>query len=209
MFPTVEVRWFYQGTIPRDIQTWFDQIDDQGAQPISQPPRTDTYLLEADNTSLGIKLRQGRIEIKQRLEVFGHVNFGQDIHGVIERWRKWSFMIAPEQNNLLCPATLGITWIDVHKRRSLYNYQIKGQRIECVPLPDYSSGGCNFELTRIHIAGKTCWSLGLEAFGDENSNYNRLEIVAKYIFTKSLTHSLNAQDSYGYPQWLDYFARKI
>ncbi|MBL7164240.1 MAG: hypothetical protein ISS57_16725, partial [Anaerolineales bacterium] len=146
MFPTVEVRWFYRGAIPGDIQTWFDQI---AKEYIVQPARLDTYLLQSNNTDLGIKLRQGRIEIKQRFQQHGDIDFHKHVSGVVEGWRKWSFLIAREQTSYFSPAILGDTWLGVKKTRSLYTFQITDSRVKSVPIPDYSAGGCNLELTRI------------------------------------------------------------
>jgi len=203
MFPTVEIRWFYRGEIPGEIQSWFDQIVDQRTQPIIQTPRTDTYLLEQGNTSLGIKLREGRLEIKQRVREYGQIEFSQDVNGIVEGWRKWSFLIAPEQTNLLSPKILSDTWIDVKKERKLYNFIITHQAVKSSPMPDYSSGGCNFELTQIHFWGDTWWSIGLEASGEENSNYDRLKIATKNILSLPPPQSMKAHDSRGYPKWLE------
>ena len=61
MYPTVEVRWFREGAIPGDVQRWFHASKQA---PLDQPPRTDYYLRLGCDQSLGIKLREGRIERK-------------------------------------------------------------------------------------------------------------------------------------------------
>jgi len=200
MFPTVEVRWFYQGEIPADIQTWFDQIAEEC---IVQPARLDTYLLQQNHTDLGIKLRQGRFEIKQRFQQHGVVSFHKHVSGAVESWRKWSFLIAREQNGYFPPAILGDTWLGVKKARSMYIFQITDNGVKSVPMPDYSAGGCNLELTQIEASGTLWWSLGLEAFGDERTNYNRFKMASKYIFSRSQQPGFDTQSSFGYPQWLE------
>ncbi len=203
MFSTVEVRWFHQGEIPVDIQTWFSQIAGKKAEPITQSPRTDIYLLQNGNANLGVKLREGRIEIKQRTQEFGNATFASNVVGVVEGWRKWSYLVDPTQTNYLSARFLGASWQRVSKERSLYSFQISGQNTETVKMPDYSIGGCNIELTHIKCNGEVWWSLGLEAFGDENSNESKLTIAAKYLFSEEQTPTLSAQNSYGYPHWLE------
>ncbi len=200
MFSTAEVRWFYQGGIPGDVQSWFDHVAEE---PILQPARLDTYLEQPNNSGLGIKLRQGRIEIKQRVREFGKVDFEHKVSGVVESWRKWSFLIAQEQMGHLPPAILGDSWMQIRKERSLFSFEIIDREVKPTSLPDYSSGGCNVELTLINVERETWWSLGLEAFGDEKTNYNRLEIAAHHVFSKSPRPGLAAQSSFGYPQWLE------
>ena len=85
MFSTVEVRWFFNAGIPKEIQYWFDQVN---SLPAAQPVRTDHYLQQEENTGLGVKLREGRIEIKQRLQEFGQASFGSNVVGTIEGWSK-------------------------------------------------------------------------------------------------------------------------
>ncbi|MFN2285080.1 MAG: hypothetical protein ACK2UQ_11710, partial [Anaerolineae bacterium] len=68
MFPTVETRWFYPGIIPSDVLAWYHYGE---RAPEAQPTRIDYYLRLSDHGDLGIKLREGRIEIKQRAKQYG------------------------------------------------------------------------------------------------------------------------------------------
>ena len=64
MFPTIEVKWFFRGAVPSGIWEW---ICLHGHDWEKQPPRIDNYLQITEGDSLGVKLREGRIEIKQLL----------------------------------------------------------------------------------------------------------------------------------------------
>ncbi len=203
MLPTVEIRWFFRGIIPGGVQAWFNQIDANFTQPTIQPARTDVYLLEPGNSSLGIKLREGRIELKQRLREYGPFEFNQGMRGNVEGWRKWSFSISLGQSHHQAIGEYGNSWMDVKKERALFCFQVMGGEITSTQIPEFSRGGCNLELTQIHVARKPWWSVGLEAFGDEESNLDRLVIVAKNIFAKTPTHNFSSQSSFGYPQWLN------
>ena len=60
---TTEVRWFRRGSIPQSVRQWFSTL---GRQPEFQPPRLDYYLRLLDGDALGIKIREGKVEVKQR-----------------------------------------------------------------------------------------------------------------------------------------------
>ena len=120
MFPTLEVRWFYQGRIPEDIRKWFARSD---PAPTCEPARTDYYLCLPKSNDLGIKLREGRIEIKQRVHQYGSVQFHRQATGLIEHWHKWSLPLAMTQTGLeeiLVPES---SWTGVRKERLLRGYR--------------------------------------------------------------------------------------
>jgi len=56
---TAELRWFYRGTLPKVVQ-WFQQC--QPAKHLA-PPEERLYLYSPECEYLGIKLRQGRLEM--------------------------------------------------------------------------------------------------------------------------------------------------
>ncbi len=146
MWPTVEVRWFYPGQVPGPALAWFRQV---ASDPEEQPGRVDYYLLLESTEALGIKMREGRIEIKQRQQRLGLVRFQDGIAGQVEAWRKWSFGLA--WAGAFAPPS---SWIVVEKKRTLHRFQIGGEG-QIVPLPagSYEAVGCGLELTRIGVGG--------------------------------------------------------
>jgi hypothetical protein len=195
MFPTMEVRWFSAGAIPATVQAWFQL---RAGQPEEQPYRVDHYLRPADGESLGIKLREGRLEVKKRRRELGVFCFHERIAGRVEHWHKWSFAFAPDVSSLTRPS-----WIGVGKERRLYRYQLTGDhQLKAISTPDYTRPGCDLELTSVSIADQAWWSLGLEAHGDERSIQDMLFLVAPQVFTAGQPPALQASDSYGYPRWL-------
>ncbi|TFG71830.1 MAG: hypothetical protein E4H27_03810, partial [Anaerolineales bacterium] len=62
MQKSIETRWFFQGTVQPEVVRWFTT-----PLALAQPPRIDTYLYSPGTHDLGVKLREGRIEIKQRV----------------------------------------------------------------------------------------------------------------------------------------------
>ena len=110
MFFTEEIRWFFSGTTPKSVTAWYEA---QVCAASDQPPRTDFYLRLDDDDSLGIKLREGRIEVKQRKEAGGLVQLSEKVVGQVEAWRKWSFDLA-ETEESVAEAT---QWVGVWKAR--------------------------------------------------------------------------------------------
>ncbi|MCA1995017.1 MAG: hypothetical protein LDL41_23650, partial [Coleofasciculus sp. S288] len=62
---TLELRWFYHGTPPVEVEYWFS-TDCPGE--LLRPPeeREDLYLYTPQCDYLNIKLRQGSLEVKWR-----------------------------------------------------------------------------------------------------------------------------------------------
>jgi hypothetical protein len=188
----------------------------------------DRYLRLPGLDGLGIKLREGRIEIKQRQRKYGVLHLPGDtpLHerppqrdaqdkelepgnasagravGQVESWRKWSFGLA--NRPLARLATPAASWIAVRKARSLRIYQIgENQRVVPLATGDDALQGCSMELTDVEVFGQAWWTLGLEAFGDESALQEGLLTVAGHVVASHLPVALDVQDSYGYPKWLD------
>lgn len=201
MFASTEVRWFFEGSMPPAVLAWFHRV---GQKPQEQPPRVDYYLDLGEQDTLGIKLREGRIEIKQREALHGAVHLGPQVVGMMEGWRKWSWPLGePDagqvQNWISLP-----NWIGVRKERWLLVYQT-GLEDGVSQAPDGGvvEQGCQVELSRIQARGQASWSLSFEGFGGETAGRKTLLLVAVHLFSReAIDLPLSASNSYGYPQWL-------
>lgn len=126
MLTTYELRWFSPGMIPENIETWFKQnclID-----PI-QPPeeREDVYLDSPKSDFLGIKLRQGRLEVKWRKAELGAVRFGDFVEGKAEKWGKWLCSDATEESFQPNLVLSNSSWVSVQKVRYSQLYKGRGE----------------------------------------------------------------------------------
>lgn len=200
VLPTTEVRWFHEGEIPSSWLPWFEGFPGPWQD---EPPRTDSYLIIRDTDSLGIKIRQGRLEIKQRLESWDVLKLNDHVRGLVEHWIKWSYEIV-ESNDL--PAELDqaeSNWINVHKLRKLRRYQL-GREGQLVSLPEsvYPPDLCEVELTNVWIGQQPWWSLAFEAPGAKQSSHKVLTTISRQLFGLEGTPKLLASNSYGYPRWL-------
>lgn len=199
MFPTVELRWFREGAAPpEETQRWFQAI----GQAELQHPRVDYYLHLANEPSLGVKFRDGRLEIKKRTARFSTMSIGPHVSGAMEGWRKWSFTLAqpgaaPESDRIERSP-----WLPVRKARQLLRFAITDERHFLFPGQFRPERGCEIELTSVTVGTAGWWSLGLEAYGPRSFVKNDLMAVARRLLVGVTAPALEAVDSYGYPEWL-------
>ncbi len=184
MLTTAELRWFYLGQLPQEISQWFQQdfLDGQ-----LEPPeeREDLYLYSPENDYMGIKLRQGRLEIKWRKAELGVLRFGDRVEGKAEKWGKW-LCEDPTSESFQPKDVVGKkSWMSVKKVRSQRQYE-----------------NCGVELTQLSVRGNNWWSFALEATGGDVSLMNNLQTVASSVFKSYRNPKLQVQDSYSYPSWL-------
>ncbi|MFN2186104.1 MAG: hypothetical protein ACK2UU_19140 [Anaerolineae bacterium] len=192
--------------MPGRALEWFHRA---GQKPQEQPPRVDYYLDLGEHDSLGIKLREGRIEIKQREAQHGTVHLGPQVAGVMERWRKWSWALAVPDSILAQNSISSPVWIGVEKERWLLLYQT-GLEGEIAPAPDGGvvEQGCQVELSRIQAQDQVGWSLSFESFGGKAAGREMLLLVAAHLFSReAIDLRLSVSNSYGYPKWLAMLGR--
>lgn len=198
---TAELRWFYRGTLPEEVVQWFQQ--GQLGKHLAPPEeREDLYLYSPGCEYLGIKLRQGRLEIKWRKVELGVVHFGDRVEGKAEKWGKW-LCEDPTAESFQTADVVGKSWVSVKKVRTQRQYQIfPGESITAVPVTESIGQGCNVELTQLESNGNAWWSLAFEAFGEDDCLMEHLQAVASCVFKSYRGSNLQAKDSYAYPSWL-------
>ena len=206
MIATLEVRWFFKGAVPADVLSW---LYGSGGEPAEPLPRVDHYLRISEGDSLGIKLREGRIEVKQRQRQLGAVRLQERVIGMVEHWRKWSFALASEASDLAGMTVPASGWVGVRKERQLSRYRITADRkLIAMPALEYPDQGCDLELTSIRVSGSEWWTLGFEAFGGEANLQGHLSLAAEQLLGATGPPPLPFQDSYGYPKWLQILAQR-
>ncbi len=198
-----ELRWFYPGSIPEDMEHWFKQncLFDSLQSP---EEREDVYLYSPECDYLGIKLRQGRLEVKWRQSELGVVRFGDSIEGKAEKWGKWLCEDSTKESFQTKTVVSSPSWVSVQKVRYSQLYQIVP---EFPPQPVSANqridNGCSVELTRLLIRENAWWSLAFEASGEEARLMDNLQKTASWIFNSYRGSKLLAADSFAYPSWLE------
>ena len=208
MLNTTELRWFYPGILPREIQAWFSG-DTLGEYLAQSEEREDVYLYLPDCEYLGIKWRQKRLEIKLRKAELGILRFGDNIAGKAEKWVKWACEDPSTASLLPADVVKQAPWLKIKKVRSQRKYQIGGDRLLTpVPIDTSIIQGCNVEITQLWIKDNPWWTLAFEALGEDTNLEDNLKIIANFVLQNYPNLKLLVDNSYGYPLWLKYANRK-
>lgn len=176
---TLEARWFRRGPLPAAVEAWFADL----GEPVEVEARTDRYLAPSSD-ALGVKVREGRVEMKRRDGAAGPLAVGR-ARAETEAWTKWSFALAEPDDAPEGP------WLAVDKRR--------WQRVL-----ELAGGRCTLELSAVAVAGGApWWSVCLEAEGGTPAARRRaLAVGAARWLARPDAPALAAADAQSYPAWL-------
>ncbi len=169
-------------------------------------PRTDEYLLLPNCETVGVKQRQGRLEVKAL--VAGPRPFAQDgVAGRVDEWVKWSLKPAASIASALeAELHQSGVWCTVEKRRSTQKYAAVAGGVAPVSPDAWPDAGCNIELTLAGVGReRESWlTFGFEAFGPPDQVGGLLaEAVAHFFAAHGLPPLTLSQDSsLSYPAWL-------
>jgi hypothetical protein len=175
---------------------------------VPAPPswRQDRYLLIPGHDDMGIKWREGRLEIKGREASLGCRAFGPGIEGLCERWIKWSYASAAiEQRFLeLFRGASGVVVVEKRRLQRCIRFEPAGDVVE-VGRDALRQRGVNLELAQIRLSGsriESHWSLAFEAFpGDQRMPEPFARVVAGFL-QGCPALPLSAGHSMSYPRWL-------
>lgn len=202
MFYSSEIRWFFAGEPDRASVEWFT-TSRLGRQ---EAPRTDQYLLLPGCTTAGVKVREGRLEIKALTGQSEPARFDNGICGLSESWIKWSRQLVGRSDDWLKGDE---TWVSVEKRRNLRLYAIEAGDAEEVPARQIiNGGGCQVELARLKVGPAEIaqcadwWSICLEAFGAPGQTEDVLAVMAAHESLGNIAEVLTLEASMSYPLWL-------
>jgi hypothetical protein len=220
-YHSAEIRWFlpHQGQWD-ELLTWFTRqgklnIVEEAIPYIRQPdaatfikqerPRTDDYLLLPNCQTVGVKQREGRLEVKALVD--GPQPFAQgNVSGQIDQWVKWSLQPSAE---IALPLTADLqqsgNWLGVTKRRYTQKVALLGGGLTAVSPDTFPATGCSIELTLVDVAaGNGRWlTFGFEAFGETDRPRLLHRTMTHFIATRGPPPvALTTRDSLSYPAWL-------
>ncbi|MDT7827595.1 hypothetical protein RQM65_02810 [Pricia sp. S334] len=191
MIKTKEVRWFFKED-KKAIRSWFES---QGMDLFHQ--REDLYL-QLDSENVGVKLREGLVEIKHRV---GNRARGQlicDKSGYFEKYIKWS-LNADEHDPTVAEILQGDMerWVSVNKARWAVLIVENNGELEQRPLTYEADCGYQIEYTKVHVYDCEWYTFGVEWFG------NRLLEPDTAMMSDIIEDTtLNMKDSLGYAEFL-------
>ena len=210
---TVETRWFFDGDSAQHptLRRWFETVAPfPRAAGVGEPQWTgraggepDVYLLMPGCTEMGIKWREGTLQIKGRVEDVGVHRFGERHAGRVQRWIKWTCADVPDAwRSLLAagdqarPETAA-----VQKTRALRMIGLDGGAPREVSPGVVLDRGIGFEMTDLEVEGKRYCSIGFEAFPDDAAISASFAPVVAGLVAK-LDRDLEVEASLAYPDWL-------
>jgi hypothetical protein len=196
---SAELRWFWKDALPQDVEQWFRSGE---YPPGGGTRRVDEYLVDRDQTELGMKKRgSGKgVEIKGLVALGRHMT--SPFEGRVQVWTKWS------------SETLTIDHlprVSIAKTRWLRKYDTTGRVLE-VQLDSSErpvraqllARGCQFELSAVDHETSHWRSIGFEAFGELNTIEDSLERTLAHLAADA--PDLSAGLALSYPEWLARFA---
>jgi hypothetical protein len=202
------LKWF---TKNGELLTFVENADSSQKTPtdlrvIKELQRTDSYLLLDGSDTVGVKQRQGRLEIKAIVSVPRPFALA-GVTGRVDQWVKWSFKpadsIAQQLENGLEQSG---PWCKVEKQRCLQKYSLDSGSPEAVSPKSFPITGCNIELTQLKADAKSsAWiTFGFEAFGKSAKVLAALHDAMETYFKvhNSPPVPLEGRDSLSYPSWL-------
>ncbi len=201
---TAEVRWFNKGDIPEQFLAWF-----KGLEGIyeDQAVRSDFYLKMTEESNLGIKIREGRFEIKRLTSNLGILS-SKGAEGIADTWRKWSLKADDKEEIDIIAEDTG-QWIEIEKKRMMQKFRTdeSGRLIPQV-VSFLPSSGIGVELSRVFFRSQKYWTFGMEAFGMENEIFDLLKRCFNHCFSKKPPTALTLDHSFSYPEWLHYLSSR-
>ncbi|TLY22371.1 MAG: hypothetical protein E6K68_03140 [Nitrospirae bacterium] len=210
MFTTAEVRWFFEGPIPDEIERWFYR----SSLAHHAGPREDYYLLLPASLGLGLKLREGRLEMKTLVESRGIRAFTANAVGKVQVWKKEAYGGPAVKEFERLRSSAPHLWLAVRKERTLRKFSLEGATIVEVPAHRvFLRDGCNAELTKVIVDGSAHWSFYFEAYGNRARVEDYVQKAAVHVlkddgrphlFKTSATSadSFSATNSRSYLKWL-------
>ena len=219
-----QVRWFFPGELTRfpELQTWIETakpFKDEGPVP---PPKAegrlddkpDVYLLVPGGDDMGVKWREGQLQIKGRMARRGLQRFGRHFYGAVEVWAKWSYQTDDVKRTFHDwfdgDARNAWTNIAVSKTRTLRKVRLdsRGKYVE-VSKDAYPDRSLGIEVTDLETGGQQYCSLGFEAFPDDSGMPDAFtEVVSAWLHNLASTRAVLAEhQSMGHPEFLNSRAR--
>ena len=212
-FTSIETRWFFEGASERHpaLRDWFESSAPfPRSGPVGAPEwreraggDPDVYLLVPGLTDMGVKWREGTLQIKGRVADLGVRRFDGRHEGRVQRWIKWTYPEVPAACRSLFAGggQHGLDTASVHKTRALRMISLDaGEAEEVVPGLTLDRG-VGLEMTELELNGVRYCSVAFEAFPDDAAVAAVFDAVTAR-FLRELPDTLGVDASGSYPDWL-------
>ena len=195
MYKSKEIRWFTENC-NKSILDWFSP---NGQHFDNTEARTD-YYLPLDKEDVTVKLREGNVEIKQRVGEKQIGKLSPTIEGVFENWIKWS--INADKADKLSQAIVSsnaYNWVETIKTRiGVKLVKDTNGELQILPIKSFVNSGCQIEYTLLQMQEKTFYTFAFEWFGEE------VQQIPPKLLGEILSNTvLNLEDSMGYGEFIN------
>lgn len=166
MYQSKEIRWFFEQNIEH-LTKWFK---DKGVEFSQVSPRVDYYHIPSLSKELGIKIREGRLELKHRVSGPYSEELFEGNTGQFEEWIKWSFELKnlDEELSAILNDKGDHHWLKVRKQRMAVKLGLNEKsELQIYDPSKLLNRGCQVEYTRIKISDDVWYTFGLEWFGEQ------------------------------------------
>ncbi len=197
-FQTIEVRWFYPGALPDEVRQWFNPL---GESLEKIDTRSDFYL-QSQALDIGVKLRQGNLEVKYRQQNLGTIAIEGVENSQVEQWSKW-ICIDRSSGGITPTNTAGKPgWLKVDKIRDRRLYRVDfADSVQLTQIASPTADIAAIELTQLQLQSQIWWTIACEYFGD-NISIDRFGVLVRSLLDGYPTSISTIPISCGYPQWL-------
>lgn len=161
MIHTKEIRWFFKEANPR-IHDWFKSL-----MPCDPEIREDHYL-RIDKDDISFKLREGKIEVKQRVGNRAKGCLSNKVWGCFEEYKKWSFSAENDALSAEIKRNKHEEWSAIQKQRWVAEIiDLEGKAVvnTSIPKPEY---GCAIAYTKLVFLSSVWYTFALEWFGEKH-----------------------------------------
>jgi hypothetical protein len=204
LWRTLELRWFHEGPLPEDVEHWFLRDPRFGyiLAPEACERRLEHYLVADTADGLDLKVREGRIQLKQRTGTLPAVSDGQHCAGIPESWTKWVWR---------CPDLPGAGGASAQDDFTLEVRKVKYQRrIQLVTRGDakiarFEPEGLGFfvEVATATVSNRTWWTLAFDVEPDLGEGDPAARLREAFLWTlegypAGRLHDLQVTNSFSY-----------
>lgn len=203
---SLELRWFDLGPLPAELREWFDSLPRPKGTSSQPERRTDVYLPTPGAHNVSVKLSRGSLETKLQLDRADFRSAAGTIHGVSERWTKWSWMYDGGAQSAVYDAFASeqrADWIELEKARGQRKYRVVNGSTEPVPSSSRVDLGYAIEVVDGTYRGARWWSVGVDAFAPGDDGSRAMLADAVRLMEESFPLTLTRAHSMSYPAWVE------
>jgi len=209
MISSHEVRWFLEGGIDQHpaLRHWVeeDAKDPQWIGRLGGKP--DAYLLIPGASDMGIKWREGQLQIKGLECALGTQKFTGSFEGIVERWIKWGYegkSVEGAFSQWFKPSQDAPRIVEVHKTRCLRKVRLNpfaAMPIEVDSKTSIDRGGA-LEVTDLRVGVQAFTSVAFETFPNDSGMHRDFSVFVNAFLGRLSSVELTESNSMSYPAWL-------